>query len=264
MRSCGVGFLIHPTAIIDPGAIIAKGVSIGPFSIVGPDVEIGSGTLIGPHVVIRGPTCIGKENKIYQFASIGEDPQDKKYLGEITRLEIGNQNVIREYVTIHRGTIQDQSLTRIGNANLLMAYVHVAHDCIIGDNVIMANGASLAGHVSVDDNAILGGFSLVHQFCRIGRYSFSGMGSIISRDIPPYVMVGGSPTKPRGINAVGLERRGFDSESVLNIKRAFKVLYKSRLKLEEAIDALSKMADSTPVILPMADFLRQSGRSIIR
>lgn len=256
--------MIHPSAIVDPAAILGEDVSVGPFSIIGPDVEIGSGTTVGPHVVIKGPSRIGRDNRIFQFASVGEDPQDKKYQGEITRLEIGDRNVVREYCTIHRGTAQDQSLTRIGSDNLLMAYTHVAHDCVIGDGVIMANGASLAGHVSVDDHAILGGFSLVHQFCRIGRHSFSGMGSVISRDIPPYVMVGGSPTKPRGINNVGMERRGYDAEAILQIKRAFKVIYKSRLKLEEAIENLAAMAEQSPEILPILEFLQQSGRSIIR
>ena len=256
--------MIHPSAIIDDLAGIAEGVSVGPFCVIGPDVEIGAGTVIGPHVVIRGPTRIGRENRIFQFASIGEDPQDKKYQGEITRLEIGDRNVIREYSTVHRGTIQDKSVTRLGDDNLLMAYTHVAHDCVIGNGVIMANGASLAGHVTVDDYAILGGFSLVHQFCRIGRYSFSGMGSVISRDIPPYVMVGGSPTRPRGINSVGMERRGFDAESILQIKRAFKLIYKSRLKLEEAIESLAAMAEQSSEVLPLLEFLKQSDRSIIR
>jgi UDP-N-acetylglucosamine acyltransferase len=256
--------LIHPAALVDPSAVLGEGVEVGPFTVIGPDVEIGDRTVIGPHVVIRGPTRIGADNRIYQFASIGEDPQDKKYRGEITRLEVGDRNIIREYATLHRGTIQDASLTRIGDDNLLMAYTHVAHDCIIGNNTIMANGASLAGHVHVDDHAILGGFSLVHQFCRIGRQSFSGMGSVISRDIPPYVMVGGSPTKPRGINSVGLERKGYDSEAILQIKRAFKIIYKSRLKLEEAIEHLQSMAETAPEIAPMLDFLQQSGRSIIR
>lgn len=256
--------MIHPSAIIDDLACIAEGVSVGPFCVIGPDVEIGTGTVIGPHVVIRGPTRIGRENRIFQFASIGEDPQDKKYQGEITRLEIGDRNVIREYSTVHRGTIQDKSVTRLGDDNLLMAYTHVAHDCVIGNGVIMANGASLAGHVTVDDSAILGGFSLVHQFCRIGRYSFSGMGSVISRDIPPYVMVGGSPTRPRGINSVGMERRGFDAESILQIKRAFKLIYKSRLKLEEAIESLAAMAEQSSEVIPLLEFLKQSGRSIIR
>ena len=256
--------MIHASAIVDPTASIAPGVSIGPFSVIGPGVEIGQDTWIGPHVVIKGPTRIGKRNKIFQFSSIGEDPQDKKYRGEITYLKIGDDNVIREYVTIHRGTVQDQGLTQIGDGNLLMAYSHVAHDCIIGDQIIMANAASLAGHVCVESHAILGGFTLVHQFCRIGQHSFSGMGSVISRDIPPYVMVGGSPTKPRGINTVGLERRGFDADSVLNVKRAFKILYKSRLKLEEAIESLSASAADAPIVMPMVDFLRKSGRSIIR
>ncbi len=256
--------MIHPSAIIDDLAGVAEGVSVGPFCVIGPDVEIGTGTVIGPHVVIRGPTRIGRENRIFQFASIGEDPQDKKYQGEITRLEIGDRNVIREYSTVHRGTIQDKSVTRLGDDNLLMAYTHVAHDCVIGNGVIMANGASLAGHVTVDDFAILGGFSLVHQFCRIGRYSFSGMGSVISRDIPPYVMVGGSPTRPRGINSVGMERRGFDAESILQIKRAFKLIYKSRLKLEEAIESLAAMAEQSSEVIPLLEFLKQSGRSIIR
>jgi UDP-N-acetylglucosamine acyltransferase len=264
VRGSGEQRLIHPSAIIDDLAGVAEGVSVGPFCVIGPDVEIGAGTVIGPHVVIRGPTRIGRENRIFQFASIGEDPQDKKYQGEITRLEIGDRNVIREYSTVHRGTIQDKAVTRIGDDNLLMAYTHVAHDCVIGNGVIMANGASLAGHVAVDDCAILGGFSLVHQFCRIGRYSFSGMGSVISRDIPPYVMVGGSPTRPRGINSVGMERRGFDADSILQIKRAFKLIYKSRLKLEEAIESLASMAEQSTEVLPLLEFLKQSGRSIIR
>jgi UDP-N-acetylglucosamine acyltransferase len=264
VRGSGEQRLIHPSAIVDDLAGVAEGVSVGPFCVIGPDVEIGAGTVIGPHVVIRGPTRIGRENRIFQFASIGEDPQDKKYQGEITRLEIGDRNVIREYSTVHRGTIQDKAVTRIGDDNLLMAYTHVAHDCVIGNGVIMANGASLAGHVTVDDCAILGGFSLVHQFCRIGRYSFSGMGSVISRDIPPYVMVGGSPTRPRGINSVGMERRGFDADSILQIKRAFKLIYKSRLKLEEAIESLASMAEQSTEVLPLLEFLKQSGRSIIR
>lgn len=256
--------MIHPAALVDPDARLEPGVAVGPFSVIGPEVEIASGTRIGPHVVIRGPTRIGHDNQIFQFASIGEDPQDKKYRGEITRLEIGDRNVIREYATLHRGTIQDQSITRVGNDNLFMAYTHVAHDCVIGDGTIMANGASLAGHVRVDDHAILGGFSLVHQFCRIGRESFSGMGSVISRDVPPYVMLGGSPTRPRGINAVGMERRGYDPEAILRVKRAFKTLYKSGLKLEEAIEQLQIMAEDAPEVGAILDFLSQSGRSIVR
>lgn len=256
--------MIHPSAIVDATAELADDVSVGPFSIIGPEVRIEAGTHIGPHVVIKGPTRIGRDNRIFQFASVGEDPQDKKYKGEVTRLEIGDRNTIREYATLHRGTIQEQSLTQVGNDNLLMAYTHVAHDCVIGNGVIMANGASLAGHVTVDDFAILGGFTLVHQFCRIGRYSFSAMGSILSKDIPPYVMVGGSPTKPRGINNVGMERHGFNAEEILQVKRAFKLIYKSRLKLEEAIEGLAGMAEQSAEVVPMLEFLQRSGRSIIR
>lgn len=256
--------MIHPSAIVDATAELADDVSVGPFSIIGPEVRIAAGTHIGPHVVIKGPTRIGRDNRIFQFASVGEDPQDKKYKGEVTRLEIGDRNTIREYATLHRGTIQEQSLTQVGNDNLLMAYTHVAHDCVIGNGVIMANGASLAGHVTVDDFAILGGFTLVHQFCRIGRYSFSAMGSILSKDIPPYVMVGGSPTKPRGINNVGMERHGFNAEEILQVKRAFKLIYKSRLKLEEAIEGLAGMAEQSAEVVPMLEFLQRSGRSIIR
>lgn len=188
--------MIHPSALIDADAVLADDVSVGPFTIIGPGVEVGAGTVIGPHVVLKGPTRIGRNNRIYQFSSVGEDCQDKKYAGEPTRLEIGDRNVIREFVTIHRGTIQDKGVTSIGNDNLLMAYTHVAHDCVVGNGCIMANAASLAGHVHVNDHAILGGFTLVHQFCKIGKYSFSAMGSVVSRDIPPYVIVGGSPTEP--------------------------------------------------------------------
>ena len=256
--------MIHPTAIVDDTAELAFDVSVGPYAIVGQGVVVGSGTRIGPHAVVRGPTCIGKENKIFQFASVGEDPQDKKYRGELTYLEIGDRNVIREFATIHRGTVQDRGVTQIGDDNLFMAYTHVAHDCIVGNKVIMANSASLAGHVQLHDNAILGGFSLVHQFCKIGQHSFSAMGSVISRDIPPYVMVGGSPTRPHGINSIGLERLGFSSETVRQIRKAYKVVYKNGLKLEEAIQVVEKMALETPELLCMVDFLKHTGRSIIR
>ena len=256
--------MIHPTALIDPKAELADNVRVGPYSVIDADVRIGSGTTIGPHVVIRGPSVIGKSNKIYQFASVGEDPQDKKYRQEVTYLEVGDDNVIREYCTIHRGTVQDQGMTRVGSHNLLMAYVHVAHDCVIGNNVVMANGASLAGHVHLDDFAILGGFTLVHQFSRIGRYSFSAMGSSISRDVPPYVMVGGRPTKPYGINSVGLERKGFTSEAVREIRRAYKTLYKAGMRLEEAIQILETMTRDTPEIGCLVEFLHQSGRGILR
>lgn len=256
--------MIHPTAIIDPKAELAEDVSVGPYSVIDADVQIGGGCIIGPHVVVRGPSVIGKSNKIYQFASVGEDPQDKKYGQEITYLEIGDANIIREYCTIHRGTAQDKGITRVGSHNLLMAYVHVAHDCVIGDNVVMANGASLAGHVDLDDFAILGGFTLVHQFSRIGRHSFSAMGSSISRDIPPYVMVGGRPTKPFGINSVGLERKGFSAESIREIRRAYKTIYKAGLRLEEATGILESMAESTPEINYLVEFVQKSERGILR
>lgn len=256
--------MIDPRAVIDEGAQLAADVTVGPFSIIGSGVVIEAGTTVGPHVVIRGPTRIGRDNKIFQFSSVGEDPQDKKYRGETTHLEIGDRNVIREYCTIHRGTAQDKGITRIGSDNLLMAYTHVAHDCVVGDHVIMANAASLAGHVRVGDHAILGGFSLVHQFCQIGPHSFSAMGSVISRDIPPYIMVAGRPTKPHGINSVGLERQGYSSEAIRQIRKAYKVVYMSGAKLEDAIKTLDKMAEETPELLCMAEFLKTTGRSILR
>lgn len=264
MRCSGAGRLIHPSALIDADAVLADDVSVGPFTIIGPGVEVGAGTVIGPHVVLKGPTRIGRNNRIYQFSSVGEDCQDKKYAGEPTRLEIGDRNVIREFVTIHRGTIQDKGVTSIGNDNLLMAYTHVAHDCVVGNGCIMANAASLAGHVHVNDHAILGGFTLVHQFCKIGKYSFSAMGSVVSRDIPPYVIVGGSPTEPHGVNTVGLERRGFSSDAIREIRRAYKIIYKSNHKLDEAIALLADMATRTPELACMVEFLRNTGRSIVR
>jgi len=230
--------MIDPRAVVHPKAELAEDVKVGPFTVIGPDVQIDSGTEIGPHVVIKGPTAIGRENTIYQFTSIGEDPQDKKYADEITRLEIGDRNVIREFVTLHRGTQQDQGLTLIGSDNLFMAYVHVAHDCVIGDHVIMANGASIAGHVHLGDHAILGGFTLVHQFTQIGEYSFSAMGSAITQDVPPFVMVGGRPTRPHGINSVGMERNGKSPEVIRQIRQAYKILYKNNLRLEDAIEEM--------------------------
>ena len=230
--------LIDPRAIVDVNAEIADDVDIGPFSIIGADVTIDSGTVIGPHVVMKGPVSIGKDNHIYQFSSIGEDPQDKKYADEETQLVIGDRNVIREFSSMHRGTLQDKGITKIGNDNLFMAYTHVAHDCLIGDNVIMANGASLAGHVHLCDNAILGGFTLVHQFTQIGTFSFSAMGSAITQDVPPYVMVGGRPTGPHGINSVGMERAGSTQEATRLVRKAYKILYKNNLRLEDAIEEM--------------------------
>ncbi len=256
--------MIDNKAVIDANAEIAENVTIGPFSVIGANVKIDSGTEIGPHVVIKGPISIGKENRIYQFASIGEDPQDKKYANEVTRLEIGDRNTIREYCTMHRGTKQDQSVTRIGNDNLFMAYTHVAHDCIIGDNVIMANGASLAGHVHLDDHSILGGFTLVHQFTQIGQFSFAAMGSAITQDIPPFVMVGGRPTRPHGINSVGMERWGSAPEAIRLIRKAYKILYKSNLTLEDAIEEMEDLAGESNELSNMVSFLRNVTRGILR
>jgi len=256
--------MIDPRAIVHPKAELAEGVKIGPYSIIGAGVQIDAGTEVGPHVVINGPTSIGKDNRIYQFASIGEDPQDKKYAHEVTRLQIGDRNVIREFCTMHRGTQQDHAVTQIGNDNLFMAYTHVAHDCMIGDQVIMANGASIAGHVHVGDHAILGGFTLVHQFTQIGEYSFSAMGSAITQDVPPYVMVGGRPTRPHGINSVGMERNGKSPEVIRQIRQAYKILYKNNLRLEDAIEEMEDMAGESNELSNMVSFLRNVTRGILR
>ena len=256
--------MIDPTAIIDSHAELADDVSVGAFSVIGADVKIDAGTVIGPHVVIKGPTSIGKMNRIYQFTSIGEDPQDKKYAAEVTRLEIGDRNTIREFTSMHRGTQQDNSVTKIGNDNLFMAYTHVAHDCIIGDHVIMANGASLAGHVHLNNHAILGGFTLVHQFTQIGQYSFAAMGSAITQDIPPFVMVGGKPTRPHGINSVGMERNDISAEDIRLIRNAYKIIYKMNLRLEDAIEKLEDMASDSKQLSDMISFLRNVHRGILR
>lgn len=256
--------MIHPSAIVDPGAELDEGVEVGPYSIIGPKVRIGRGTRIGPHVVLRGPTDMGRDNHIYQFASVGEDCQDKKYAGEETRLTIGDGNVVREGATIHRGTVQDAGVTSIGSHNLFMAYTHVAHDCRVGDHVIMANAASLGGHVRVEDWAILGGFTLVHQFCHIGAHSFCAMGSVIARDVPTYVTVGGHPAVPRGVNSEGLKRRGFDAETIILIRRAYRLLYTSSLKLADALAAIRELSATCQELTPLADFVANSTRSIVR
>jgi UDP-N-acetylglucosamine acyltransferase len=262
----GEGFctLIDESARIDSSAELDEGVSIGPYTVIGPGVRVGKGTRIGPHCVIRGSTVIGRDNRIFQFASIGEDPQDKKYAGEETWLEIGDRNVIREFTTINRGTAQDAGATRIGDDNLLMAYIHVAHDCQIGNHVIMANAASLGGHVKVDDWAILGGFTIAHQFCRIGAHSFCAMGSVVSMDIPPYITISGHPAKAHGINSEGLRRRSFSSEAISQIKRGYRIIYKQGLKRDEVLAALAELAETCPEIVPYIDFLQQSERGIVR
>jgi len=257
--------LIHPSAVIDPGAKIADDAHVGPFSVIGADVEIGPGCHIGPHVVLSGPTRIGRDNRIYQFASLGEAPQDKKYAGEPTLLEIGDRNVIREYCTINRGTAQGGNVTRIGDDNWIMAYVHIAHDCLVGNHTIFANGASLAGHVEVGDWAILGGFTLVHQFCAIGAHSFCGMGSALAKDLPPYVMVNGNPAHPHGLNSEGLRRRGFDADTLALLRRAYRVVYRSSLGRADAVSELERMNEQGNAELQLLiDFLKREGRGIIR
>lgn len=256
--------MIHSTAIVDASARLGENVEIGPFSVIGPGVEIGDGCRIGAHVVVARNTRMGRNNRIFQFASVGEDPQDKKYAGEETWLEMGDGNVIREYTTINRGTVQDQGVTRIGSHNLLMAYTHVAHDCRIGDHTILANGASLGGHVQIHDWAILGGFTLVHQFSRVGAHAFSAMGTAIGKDVPPYVMVEGQPAAPRGINSEGLKRRGFSPEEIRSIKEAYRTLYRSELLLDEALEAIRAQAAGQEALAVLAEFLENRARSIVR
>jgi len=256
--------MIDPRAIVHSGAKLAPGVSIGPFSIIGPQVEIGDGSRIGAHVVVEGRTRIGCENNIYHHASVGGPPQDKKYGGEDTALEIGDRNTIREFVTINCGTVQDVGVTRIGDDNWIMAYVHIAHDCQIASHTILANVVQLGGHVTIDDWAILGGGVLVHQFVHVGAHSFLGMQTAVSRDVPPYVKISGSPPRPFGINGEGLRRRGFRPESIETLKRAYRTLYRSGLGLEDATRELTKLADSQADVRLMVDFLTRATRGIVR
>jgi UDP-N-acetylglucosamine acyltransferase len=255
---------IHPAAIIDPTACIGPNVQIGPWTMIGPEVEIGEGTWVGPHVVIQGPTKIGKNNKIFQFSSIGEMPQDKKYRGERTFLEIGDDNTFREYCTVNRGTAQDQSITRIGNDNLFMAYVHIAHDCVIGNHTIFGNAATLAGHVIIDDYAILSGFSGLSQKCRMGKHSFACMGAVMDKDVPPFVKVSGYYAKPFGLNNVGMKRCGFSEENILKLRRAYKIIYRNGLTAKDAVEQLKEMVGECPEIQMFVDFIQSSERGIIR
>jgi len=257
--------VIHPTAIIHESAELADGVEISPYVIIGADVSIGSGTWVGPHTVIQGPCRIGKDNRIYQFSSIGEVPQDKKFSADDkTELIIGDRNVIREFCTFNRGTVQDIGKTVLGNDNWIMAYVHLAHDCVIGDHTIFANGTTLAGHVTIDDYAILGGFSLIHQFCHIGKYAFTGMGTAVGKDIPPYVMAMGAPAIPRGINKEGLKRHSFDKESIQRIKDAYRILYRSNLPFQEAVQQLKADYAGFAEITELITFCENTQRGIIR
>lgn len=256
--------MIHPSACIDASAHIAEDVSIGPFCVIGADVHIGQGTQIGPHVVIDGPTRIGRDNRIHAFCALGGEPQDKKFHGERAELVIGDRNTIREFCTFNRGTADDAGITRIGDDNWLMAYVHIAHDCMVGNNTTFANAASLAGHVIVEDHVILGGFTLVHQFCKIGAHAFTAMGSVINRDVPPYVTVAGSYAEPHGINSEGLRRRGFTSDRVMAIKRAYRTVYKSGLSLADARAQLAEAAKDAPDVKLMLEFIERSQRSLVR
>ena len=256
--------MIDPRAVISPQAQIAPDVQVGPFTIIGPDVVIGAGTWIGPHAVINGPTSIGAANKIFQFASLGDAPQDKKYNGEPTRLEIGDRNVFRESVTVNRGTIHGGGVTRIGNDNLLMAYSHVAHDCRLGDQIVMANCATLGGHVEIGNWVTMGGLSAVHQFTKIGAHCFIAHNAAVTRDVPPYIMAVGRPAVPHSVNAVGLQRRGFTSDQILHIRRAYRLLYRSGLKLNTALEELDRVALTQEEIRPFVEFIKRSERSIVR
>lgn len=255
---------VDPRAVVAADAQLAGDVEVGPFAVIGPGVVIGAGTVVGPHAVIRGPTHIGAGNRIFQFASIGDEPQDMKYRGEPTRLVIGDRNTFREYVTVNRGTVTGLGETRIGNDNLILAYSHVAHDCVLGDHIIMSNAVNLAGHVQVGDWAIFSGYAGAHQFCRIGAHAFIANNTAVLQDIPPYVLAAGQPAAPRAVNVEGLKRRGFSDEQLRGIRNAYRVLYRSELKLEDATAQLEQMSQEMPVIAPLTQFLRSSARGIAR
>jgi UDP-N-acetylglucosamine acyltransferase len=257
--------MIHPTALIDPSVILGNNVSVGAYSVIGADVEIGKGTVIGPHVVIEGPTRIGRDNQITQFASLGGAPQDKKFAGERTELVIGDRNLIREFATINRGTGGGGGVTSIGNDNWVLAYVHVAHDCKIGNNVVFSNYSALAGHAEIGDWTILSGYSGVHQFCKIGAHAFIGMGCLVSHDVPPFLMMANEPQgRPRGINSEGLKRRGFDATRIAAIKRAYRTLYMAGLSLQEAREKLVEQSKASDDVKAMLEFLDHSERSLAR
>ena len=256
--------MIDSRAVVSPQAQLASDVEVGPFTVIGPGVEIGAGTWIGPHAVINGPTRIGKDNKIYQFASLGDAPQDKKYKGEPTRLEIGDRNVFRESCTVNRGTTHDKGVTRIGDDNLFMAYSHVAHDCQLGSKIVMSNVATLGGHVEIGDWVIMGGLSAVHQFTKVGAHCFIANNAAVTRDVPPYVMAVGQPAVPHSVNSEGLKRRGFTPEQILNIRRAYRLLYRSGTKLKDAMEQLEQTAETQAEIKPFVEFIKRSSRSIVR
>ena len=256
--------MIHPTAIVDPAARVAPDVEIGAGSVIGAGVTIAGSTWIGPYVVIDGPTSIGQRNRIHQFNSIGDVPQDKKYAGESSRLEIGDDNVIREFCTINRGTEMGGGVTRVGNRNWIMAYVHIAHDCHVADDIVMANGTTLAGHVTVDECVTFGAFTVVHQFCAIGAYSFCAMGTVVLKDVPPFVTVSGNFAKPHGVNAEGLRRRGFDADAIRELRRAYKTLFRRGLTTEQAVRELEEQIGQSPLVTRLCEFLKACQRGIVR
>ena len=256
--------IIHPTASVAPDAELADGVEVGAYAVIGAGVVIGAGTIVGPHAVVQGPTRIGAGNRIFQFASVGSDPQDKKYAGEPTRLEIGDRNVIRECVTLNRGTTKEAGVTTIGDDNLFMAYSHVAHDCHVGNQCVLANNATLGGHVHLGDWVIMGGLSGVHQFCKVGAHAFIANNAAVTRDVPPYVMAVGQPAAAHSINSEGLKRRGFTPEQIRNLRNAFRLLYRSGLKLDDATAQLAALAQEQPEVRLIVEFLPQSTRSIVR
>jgi len=255
---------VHATAVVEKGARLADDVVVGAFAVIGPEVEIGPGTSIGPHALVTGRTRIGARNRIFQFASIGDVPQDRKYGGEPTRTVLGDDNVVREYVSIHAGTAQDRGETTIGNGNWFLAYTHVAHDCVVGSHTTFSNNAQLAGHVHVGDYATMGGFTGVHQFCRIGAHAMIAAGAIVLQDVPPYVTVAGYPAKPAGTNNEGLRRRGFAAADIATVRRAYRTLYREGLPLAEAKSALAAAAADAPVLVPLVAFLDAPGRGIVR
>ena len=255
---------IHPTALVDPKAELAGDVEVGAYSIVGPRVRVDAGTVIGPHVVLTGRTSVGKRNRLFQFTSIGEIPQDRKYGGEPTATSIGDDNVIREFVTIHAGTAQDRGVTSIGNGNWFLAYTHVAHDCVVGDATTFSNNAQIAGHVTIGDYAVLGAYAGVHQFCRVGAHAMLAAGAIVLQDVPPFVTASGYPAKPAGTNNEGLRRRGFSAADIAAVRRAYKTLYREGLPLEQARTALAQAAQDAPLLEPLVSFLATSSRGIVR
>ena len=255
---------IHATALVAPDAALGEGVEVGAYAVIGPDVEIGPRTRIGAHAMVHGHTRIGADNVVHSYASVGDAPQDKKYKGEPTRLEIGDRNVVREFVTLNRGTTKDRGVTTIGDDNLFMSYAHVAHDCVVGNQCVLANSATLGGHVVLGDWVIMGGFAGIHQFCKVGAHAFLANNAAVTRDVPPYVMAVGAPAKPHSINSEGLKRRGFTPQQIRNLRNAYRILYRSGLRLEQALEQLRELARDQPEVKPLVDFIPESTRSLVR